>query len=163
MASQASRRLPPAASTVRVTDVMARPVVTVAPETALLELMRLFVTAGIGGAPVVNGSGTLIGVVTKTDLLRELYDQSGSGAVLLNDTLPEPGIEPVTGPGSRAQDIMTADPVVVTEDTSLSEAARRMAEDHLHRVFVTDTSGAITGVLSSSDIVQWLAHEDEER
>jgi CBS-domain-containing membrane protein len=36
-----------------------------------------------------------------------------------------------------------------------------MAQEHLHRVFVVDQRGAITGVLSSSDIVQWLAQEDE--
>lgn len=145
MTTERSRRLPPAASGVPVTDAMARPVVTVDPEMGLLDLMRLFVTAGIGGAPVVDASGSAIGVVSKTDLLRELYDQAGSAS---------------TGPASRARDIMTGNPVVVTEDTPLSQAAGRMAQEHLHRVFVVDHTGAITGVLSSSDIVDWLARED---
>jgi CBS domain-containing protein len=147
-----------------VTDVMARPVVTVDPEMGLLELMRLFVTAGIGAAPVVDASGTPIGVVSKTDLLREVYDQAGSGAML--DAAPlESSAEHPTGPVCRARHIMTASPVVVAEDASLSHAAGLMAQEHLHRVFVVDQRGAITGVLSSSDIVQWLAqeHEDDER
>jgi CBS domain-containing protein len=57
---------------------------------------------------------------------------------------------------------MTATPVVVTEGTSLAEAAGVMAHEHLHRVFVIDERGALTGVLSSSDIVDWLAREDDE-
>jgi CBS-domain-containing membrane protein len=35
-----------------------------------------------------------------------------------------------------------------------------MAREHLHRVFVVDAGGAITGVLSSSDIVHWLSRDD---
>lgn len=143
------------------TDVMARPVVTVDPEMGVLDLMRLFVTAGIGGAPVVDASGSPIGVVSKTDLLRELYDNAGTATRALIDAPPlESSAEP-TSPLRRARDIMTASPVVVAEDASLSHAAGLMAQEHLHRVFVVNQRGAITGVLSSSDIVQWLAQEDE--
>jgi CBS domain-containing protein len=121
--------------------------------------MRLFVTASIGGAPVVDASGTPIGVVSKTDVLRELYDQAGSATNALIDAA---ALEPnADQPTSRARDIMTACPVVVAEDASLSHAAGLMAQEHLHRVFVVDQRGAVTGVLSSSDIVQWLAQEDE--
>lgn len=154
MTAERARRFPPLASSVPVTEVMAQPVVTVDPEMGLLELMRLFVTAGIGAAPVVDASGTPIGVVSKTDVLRELYDQADSAT---RSPLDAPALEP-----GQARRIMTASPVVVTEGVSLSHAARVMAQEHLHRVFVVDQGGAITGVLSSSDIVQWLAREDED-
>lgn len=164
MTTQRTPRLPLAASSVPVTEVMARPVVTVDPDMELLELMRLFVTAGIGGAPVVEAGGTPIGVVSKTDLLRELYDQSGGAATL--DSVDEPALEEEaslegTASTCRARDIMTERPVVVREDASLAYAAAVMARDHLHRVFVVDGAGGISGVVSSSDIVHWLAREDE--
>ena len=168
MTAEPSRRFPLVASNVPVTDVMARPVVTVDPEIGLLDLMRLFVTAGIGAAPVVDASGTPLGVVSKTDLLRELYDQAGSATRGSLDALPldalshESSAEQAGGSVCRARHIMTASPVVVKESASLSHAAGVMAEEHLHRVFVVDERGAITGVLSSSDVVQWLAHEDED-
>lgn len=133
------------------TEVMARPVVTVDPEMGLVDLMRLFVTASIGAAPVVDASGAPVGVVSKTDLLRELYDEAGSTT------------EPATSSELRARDLMTESPVVVTEEASLSHAAGIMAREHLHRVFVVDGRGAITGVLSSSDVVHWLAQEDEAK
>ena len=163
MTPERSPRFPRIASGVPVTDVMARPVVTVDPEMGLLEMMRLFVTAGIGGAPVVDASGTLIGVVSKTDLLREIYDQTGSAtSALLDAAALESSAEQRTSPLCVARQIMTASPVVVTEDASLSHAAGLMAQEHLHRVFVVDQRGAITGVLASSDIVQWLVQEAED-
>ncbi len=162
MTTERARRFPTAASSVPVTDVMARPVVTVDPDMGLMDLMRLFVTAGIGGAPVVDVSGTPIGVVSKTDLLRELYDEAGSATRGSLEGFPlDSSAEPMPSPVSRARDIMTASPVVVTESASLSHAAGIMAREHLHRVYVVDKRGAITGVLSSSDIVHWLANEDE--
>jgi acetoin utilization protein AcuB len=57
---------------VRVKEVMSSPVVTVAPDTALGEAAALMVQKGVGCLPVVDGS-TLVGVVTKTDLLRYLH------------------------------------------------------------------------------------------
>lgn len=163
MTAEHARRFPPVASSVPITDVMARPVVTVDPEMGLLDLMRLFVTAGIGAAPVVDKSGTPIGVVSKTDLLRELYDQSD---ITARAPVEVPELDSGAGQPpslvSQARHIMTAGPVVVSEGASLSHAARLMAQEHLHRVFVIDQRGAITGVLAASDIVQWLGHEDED-
>lgn len=154
MTPERARRLSPLVSSVPVTDVMNRPVVTVDPEMGLLDLMRLFVTAGIGAAPVVDASGAPMGVVSKTDILRELYDQVDSSA--------RPSLDAGRLESGQARRMMTASPVVVTEGASLADAARIMAEEHLHRVFVVDQRGAITGVLSSSDIVQWLANRDED-
>jgi acetoin utilization protein AcuB len=53
---------------VRVKEIMSYPVVTVAPDTALGEAAALMVHKGVGCLPVVDGS-TLVGIVTKTDLL----------------------------------------------------------------------------------------------
>lgn len=163
MATEHARQFPSISSSVPVSEVMARPVVTVDPEMGLLDLMRLFVTAGIGAAPVLDASGLPIGVVSKTDLLRELYDQADGGA---GDSFDAPSAstsadEP-NDSAFQARHIMTASPVVVAQGASLAHAANLMAREHLHRVFVVDERGAITGVLSSSDLVDWLARGDDD-
>jgi CBS domain-containing protein len=56
---------------VRVKEIMVYPVVTVAPDTAVAAAVDLILTKGIGCLPVVEGT-RLIGIVTKTDLLRYL-------------------------------------------------------------------------------------------
>ena len=56
---------------VRVKEIMVYPVVTVAPDTSVVAAADLILTKGIGCLPVVEGT-QLIGIVTKTDLLRYL-------------------------------------------------------------------------------------------
>ena len=61
---------------VRVKEVMTYPAVTVAPDTSVGEAADLMVHKGIGCLPVVEET-RLVGVVTKTDLLRCLHSMSG--------------------------------------------------------------------------------------
>jgi acetoin utilization protein AcuB len=59
----------------RVTDVMSEAVVSVYPGTPVAEAARELLEREIGGLPVVeleNGENYLVGVVTRTDLLRHL-------------------------------------------------------------------------------------------
>jgi len=44
--------------------------ITVRPETPVYEAARLMRTRKIGGLPVLDDAGTLVGIVTETDLLR---------------------------------------------------------------------------------------------
>jgi CBS domain-containing protein len=54
---------------VRVKEIMTYPVVTISPETSVATAVDMILTKGIGCLPVVDGT-TLVGMVTKTDLLR---------------------------------------------------------------------------------------------
>jgi acetoin utilization protein AcuB len=55
--------------TVRVKEVMSEPAITVSPDAAAKEAIRLMLERKIGCLPVVEGH-TLIGIVTETDILR---------------------------------------------------------------------------------------------
>ena len=50
---------------------------TIAPDTTLPEIETLMVTYDIGRLPVLN-SGNLVGIVTRTDVLRELHQESAA-------------------------------------------------------------------------------------
>jgi acetoin utilization protein AcuB len=52
-----------------VKEIMTYPVVTISPETSVATAVDMILTKGIGCLPVVDGT-TLVGMVTKTDLLR---------------------------------------------------------------------------------------------
>lgn len=53
-----------------VRDIMHEEVVTVLPDTSVRELSRLLADEEISGAPVVDGNGSLLGVVSQTDVVR---------------------------------------------------------------------------------------------
>src|SRR5207244_9217185 len=54
---------------VRVKEIMVYPVVTVSPDTSVAAAANIIINKGIGCLPVVDGT-KLVGMVTKTDLLR---------------------------------------------------------------------------------------------
>jgi CBS domain-containing protein len=54
---------------VHVKEIMTYPVVTVSPDTSVAAAAEMIITKGIGCLPVVDGT-TLVGMITKTDLLR---------------------------------------------------------------------------------------------
>jgi len=55
---------------VRVEDFMTRWVVTITPDTPLLVDAKLMVEHRVGGLPVLNASGRIIGIFSQSDLLR---------------------------------------------------------------------------------------------
>jgi len=66
---------------VKVGEVMAHDVVTVGPDTRIADAARILVGCRIGCLPVVDSEGTLIGLVTETDLISvALLDGEGSEA-----------------------------------------------------------------------------------
>jgi CBS-domain-containing membrane protein len=60
---------------VRVKEIMVYPVVTVSPEMSVAEAVDMLMQRGIGCLPVVE-AGRLVGILTKTDLLRCLRTMS---------------------------------------------------------------------------------------
>ncbi len=153
-------RLPQLAAGTPVTTVMASPVVTVDAEAPVRYLLRLFVTAGIGAAPVVNPRGELVGVVSKTDVLRALYEDPSSASPGVADELEATLDHPVGDPGVRASGLMTPAPLTVPESASVAEAASIMAREHVHRLFVVGQAGTLSGVVSAMDLVNWLGADD---
>jgi tRNA nucleotidyltransferase (CCA-adding enzyme) len=61
---------------VPVSDFMTEGAVTVSPEASVSEAHRMMVLYNIGRLPVVDAAGTLVGIVTRTDMLRALYPYS---------------------------------------------------------------------------------------
>jgi CBS domain-containing protein len=64
---------------VLVKEIMVYPVITVTPETSVAEAADMMMQRGIGCLPVVEGE-QLVGIVTKTDLLRCLRIMSTEAA-----------------------------------------------------------------------------------
>lgn len=75
---------------IRVEQVMSRKVITVKPDTALEEAARIMADNKVGGLPVMQG-GTLIGIITETDLFKQLLELLGGRrpGVRISVTVPD--------------------------------------------------------------------------
>ena len=66
---------------VDVSEVMHSPVVTISHGEPLSEAARQMIEKRIGGLPVLDTDGQMVGILTETDLLRALIDQLGKETV----------------------------------------------------------------------------------
>ncbi len=131
----------------RVDELMTRDVFCVSGELRAEELAQLFVTRGVSGMPVVDEDEQLVGVVSRTDLLRAP-----------NDAEDTPVLHPERM-RATAEELMNPSPVVVSEGTTVPQAAAVMASARVHRVLVVSAEGTVVGILTPLDVVRWVARK----
>jgi CBS domain-containing protein len=135
-----------------VRGIMSTPARCVSPEMPLATLSELFLHSGISAAPVVDASGKAIGVISKTDILRHVEWSPAEAGRAAGEPRP---VE-----GSTVADAMTELVLCLEADAAISRAAALMADEGVHRLVVTAPDGQAIGVVSSLDILRWLAAED---
>jgi CBS domain-containing protein len=142
-------------------DIMTKNVITVSPETTVTDLARLLASHTIGGAPVVDGSGRLLGVVTESDLIDQTKKIHIPTVVAILDSLiflerPDKMEKEIRKfAGSTVADIFTKNPVTVTEDTLLDEIATIMSEKNVHTLPVM-RGDTLVGIIGKGDIIKTL-------
>jgi CBS domain-containing protein len=160
--------IPGPSDRVTVTEVMTKDVLCVDMTMSLETLTALLLENGISGVPVVDEQRRPIGMISKSDLVRQHFD-SDMGREMDDFVIqsPETGFEYELGPGFHAERIAKATvgevmmPIAFTvpERASLARAAGLMAFEGVHRVPVVDARGRVVGILSSLDVLRWLASE----
>lgn len=165
---------------VSVGEVMRKDVMTLAPDDTIERALEVFEDLRIGGAPVVDVLGQLLGVLTLSDVTQserlsdgragprtrgfessdpvgeELVDELDPDEVFF---LKEDYSAKLLG-RDLVGDWMTRAVVTVTPGTPLDDACRTMVERQIHRVFVQE-SGKLVGVVSSFDVVRHVARAPE--
>lgn len=134
-------------------SVMRRKVITVKDNLLAGELARLFEAKRISGAPVVDREGRLVGVVSKSDLVRHECE----GADLYKDAdepLPK-GFHIENPDRTTVADIMTPAVIEAAEEAPASEIARLMRKRHIHRVFITKDK-RLRGIVTTLDLLKLL-------
>lgn len=151
----------PATTNVSVSEVMTREPVCVDAASSIREVARLLEENEISGAPVVRADGRLIGVVSKTDLLRrcaEGSDEHGADVLLdmISDSYDDAPMSPST-PEVFVEDFMSTDPVTASREDPIVSVAKKMAEARVHRVVVVDDQQAPVGIVTSLDMIKLLS------
>jgi CBS domain-containing protein len=157
----------PTERAVRLSAIMRFPVRCVTPDTEVLALTNLFLEHGISSAPVVDASGSAIGIVSKTDLVHLLVGAQEQPSHTARTPVIQ-GIDIDVGPafdterlsGLTVRDVMTHLAYSLGADASISRAAALMAYEGVHRIIVADAAGKPLGVVSSLDILRWIARRD---
>ncbi|RLG39755.1 MAG: hypothetical protein DRO05_08090 [Thermoproteota archaeon] len=110
---------------------MTKDLVTITPDTSLYDAAKTMIDRGISGLPVVS-SNSLVGLLTKTDLVRYFADKMR-------------GI-------FRVEDLMRRDVITVKESDSVKKAAKLIMKHGVKRLVVTDSARRILGIVTETDL-----------
>ncbi|MBX3157687.1 MAG: CBS domain-containing protein [Deltaproteobacteria bacterium] len=136
--------IPTIAGLVSVADIMTRDVICALGDLPIDAVVDLLVNRHIGCVPVVDGEGCPVGMITKRDLVEWMVRR------------PSPA-EPVP---RTAEQAMLPLALTLDERATVAVAAALMAAEDVHHIPIVSPKGRIAGIVSSLDIVRWLARND---
>ncbi|MEZ5978731.1 MAG: CBS domain-containing protein [Planctomycetota bacterium] len=159
---------------VRVRDAMRSKVQTLDPDDTIEIAVERLEEQNATGAPVVDRSGRLLGVLSLRDVARS--GRMESDRVTSSRSAPSDPIVPeddgfyddeeevYSTPDERdallgrvrVAEWMTPGVVTTTPDATVAEVCRTMVAESIHRVFVVE-GGRLCGVVSTTDVVRLVA------
>jgi CBS domain-containing protein len=141
----------------RISDLMNSDVVCARPGMTVAEVRDLLATRGIGGAPVVDDSGKILGVVSQSDLVRQTSQRTTvgeSGHFFTNvSEYRELANLPRDLSDAPVETVMSKEAYTVPQDSSAAAGAKMMRERKIHRLLVTD-GGLLVGVVTALDLLR---------
>ncbi|MCS7128149.1 MAG: CBS domain-containing protein [Sulfolobales archaeon] len=127
---------------VKVSELIKRPPVTVLPTATVEEAAKLMYSEGVGSVVITSPEGRVLGIFTERDLVRVV----GRGI-------------PLT---TRVGEVMTKNPVTIRTEDALTKAVLILAERKIRHLPVVDEEGRVRGVISARDIASTLKKYLEE-
>lgn len=139
---------------------MTQDVVSVRPETEILEALQILEKHHYEGLPVVDEQGKIVGIITEKDILRSFvatraklegfeHIPFADWAVELDDERGEFGCFLRQ---ARVKDVMTSMPILVSEGELIEVAARFMKKSSVSVLPVVNKNMQVVGIISEADI-----------
>ena len=140
-------------------DIMTKEVVSVTTETTIRELAEIITANRIGSVPVLDADGTLLGIVTESDLIEQDKSFHIPTVISLFDWVIylesekqfEKELKRMTA--RTVADIFTREVLTVTPETSVSKIADIMSGRKIHAVPVV-AEGKLVGIVSRIDLIR---------
>jgi len=143
----------------RAHQIMTKPVITVTPETSIVEAANVMLKQHVSGLPVLGTGGKLVGIISEGDFLRrgEIGTQRKRGRWLsLVVSSGTAATEFVRERGRKVSEVMTPEPVTIAEDTTLEEIVRTMESNNVKRLPVM-RGETLVGIVSRANLLQAVA------
>lgn len=132
---------------IQVKDFMTTRLITFTPKDSMHTVMETLVEKGISGAPVIDEDGSLCGIISEGDCLKQVV----RGKYL--NSLTEVGI---------VSDFMTKEPIFISPNDNIMEIAQKFLNLRLRRFPVLDR-GKLVGQISQRDVMAAIKDLEQER
>ena len=149
----------------KVREIMTEPVLVVNQDRSLEEVAYMMLNNKIGGLPVVDDEGKIVGMVTETDFSAKEHAIPFSrnyAPQLFGDWMSKEHIERAYEAARtvRVKEIMTKSVLAIGEDDSVAEAVRRMLSERVHRLPVV-RDGIPIGIITRHDLLKMVVQKFE--
>ncbi|MWG34007.1 IMP dehydrogenase [Halomarina oriensis] len=125
----------------RADELIIRDVVTAAPDQTVRDVDSMMAREGVSGAPVVADDGTVLGIISGTDI--------------------RPYLE--VGESDEVREAMTEKVITASEDVGARAALELMYEHKIERVPIVDDEGKLAGLVTMQGILQRREYDEAAR
>jgi len=156
----------------KVKEIMATDLLMLLPENTVAEAVRLFGKRHIGGAPVIDNDGNLVGMLTDADIFKNLrlkYKQynisfpSGVGmpSVDFRSTVQYNELKKAykNMAETKVKDIMVTKVITAGPEDHIEAIVPMLVDNKINRVPVIE-KGKVVGLISRGDIIRVLLGEE---
>jgi CBS domain-containing protein len=134
-------------------------VISIAPDSSILEALRLMLQHRISGLPVIDSRNNLVGIVTEGDFLRRAETGTERKRSRWLEFLAGPGRlahDYVHSHGCKIDEIMTSDVQTAAEDTELDDIVAMMERFRIKRLPIL-RGREVVGIVSRANLLHALA------
>lgn len=141
---------------------MSTTIVTLKAEDSIKHAAKVMIDHHIGGAPVIDDEGRLIGLITESDLITQDVKIHFPSYIHLLDSFifieSRRRFEETLKRAAAAKvgDLMTIDVATVNPETPIEDVATLMMEKHIGRVPVIENDHVV-GIVTKGDIVRTIS------
>ena len=146
---------------ITVNDIMTTDLITLTPDMDIATAGNILLENRINGAPVMDDSGRLVGILCQSDLIAQqkklpiptVFTLLDSVFQLSSKKQIEKQVRKITA--LTVLDAMTPNPVTVRPDSTLETVAALMVESNFHTLPVLDKDHLV-GIIGKEDVIRHL-------
>lgn len=148
----------------KIEEIMTKNVISAKKDDSLLKIAKLFKENKISGVPVLNKKEEVVGIISKSDVLRVFEDFNWRNPLikamdilhLHDEKLHDIEHDIKNASKMKVSDVMSKDPHTMDLDELIDDAAMIMHSSGFNRLPVVDKDNRLIGIVTRADIISSL-------
>ena len=149
-----------------VKDIMTTQVITLSPDTDIVQAAKMLLENRINGAPVIDEQGRIVGILCQSDLVAQqkkiplptVFTLLDSYISLTSSKQLEKQVRKIAA--WTVSDAMTPNPVTIQSDTRIETVAALMVDSNFHTLPVVEDN-RLVGIIGKEDVLRTLLPESD--
>lgn len=149
----------PQAPIVLAKDIMTKEVISVSPDTSLLDVAKVIAEHNFDGVPVIDSNRKLLGIVTEYDLINKTSAVHLPTLQVILRNIPQFKQDQLQYQKEildlKVKDIMNKAPLILSEDDTYEHVIDVFKEHHrVNPISVLNKDGQVVGIISRFDVLR---------